>query len=207
MRVSVSDLNSGLRLDDLRAKALATFTDAITQAATAPITAANFTATPLIRSSAGFNLSDAATLMGQLQKAPKKNLILSGAYLARLSNTPGYFQKAGEGLDDFGGYKPFGWDGIYLASNWTGAGNNVQGFACHPQAIVRATGLPLNPPSGAAGTLQTTTIEIKPLKIAVQMNSWLSLATRTMMVSFDLIAGFAAADLTAGVVIASGTPS
>jgi hypothetical protein len=43
--------------------------------------------------------------------------------------------------------------------------------------------------------------------VAIQMNSWFSLATRTFFVSWDVIAGFAAADLTAGIIIANGTPS
>jgi hypothetical protein len=41
----------------------------------------------------------------------------------------------------------------------------------------------------------------------VAFSQWFSLATRTMMFSWDLIGGFAAADKTAGVVVASGTPS
>jgi hypothetical protein len=39
------------------------------------------------------------------------------------------------------------------------------------------------------------------------MSTWFSLATRTMFVSWDVIAGFAAADKTAGVIVASGTPT
>ena len=206
-RVGANDLNSGLRLDDLRTKALATFSDAVTAAATAPITAANFTATPLVRAAAGFNLSDTADLQGRLQKAAKKNLILDGTYLARIANQPGFFQKTGEGLNDSGAYKPYGWDGIYLASNWSSAGMNIKGLACHPQAMVRATGLPLNPAGAGASTLSSTMIELPGLKCAVQMNQWLSLATRTFFVSWDLIAGFAAADTSAGIVIANGTPT
>jgi hypothetical protein len=204
MRVGPGDLNNGLRIDDLRVKALASFSDQLTQLATAPITAADFTATPLIQTPAAFGLSDSATLQAQLQKANKKNLILAGPYMARIANQPGFFQKTGQGLQDSGGYKPFGWDGIYLASNWTSAGNNIQGFACHPQAIVRATGLPLNPPTN---TMTSVSFTLPGCDVAIQMNSWFSLATRTFFVSWDVIAGFAAADLTAGIVIASGTPS
>ena len=117
-------------MDDLRAKAIAAFADTVTVAATTPITAANFTATPLIRSAAAFNLSDLATLQGQLQKSPTKNLILDGNYKARIANQPGFFQKTGEGLNADSGYQPYGWNGIYLASNWTGAGANIKGPQC-----------------------------------------------------------------------------
>jgi hypothetical protein len=207
MRVGPTDLNNGLRMEDLRAKAIAAFADTVTVAATAPITAANFTATPLIRSAAAFNFSDSATLQGQLQKSPTKNLILDGNYLARIANQPGFFQKTGEGLDDSGSYAAYGWKGIYLASNWSGAGANIKGLACAPQAMVRATGLPLNPPNIPGGAFTTSTFEVPGCGVACAMSMWFSLATRTMFVSFDIIAGFAAADKTAGVVVASGTPS
>lgn len=207
MRVGAGDLNNGLRMEDLRTKAIASFADALTVLATAPITAANFTATPLIQAASAFGLSDLATLQGQLQKSPIKNLILDGTYKARVSNTPGYFQPSGTVGGGPGGWKPFGWDGIHLASNWTGAGNNIKGFACHPQAIVRATGLPLNPPNIPGGVFTTSTFEVPGCSVACAMSMWFSLATRTMFVSFDIIAGFAAGDLTAGVVVAQGTPS
>jgi len=207
MRVGPTDLNSGLRMADLQTKAIATFADSVVQYATAPITAANFTATPLIRAASAFNFSDLATLQGQLQKSPTKNLILDGNYLSRILNQPGFYQKTGEDLEAEAGYKAFGWEGIYLASNWTGAGNNIKGFACNPQALVRATGLPINPPNIPGGSFTTTTFEIPEVDVACAMSMWFSLATRTMFVSFDVIAGFAAADLTSGVVVASGTPS
>ena len=207
MRVGPTDLNNGLRMEDLRTKNLALFADTVTQAATAPITAANFTATPTISSATAFGLSNLVTLQGQLQKSPIKNLVLDGNYKARIANSPGFFQKTGEGLLDSSGYRPYGWDGIYLASNWTGAGNNIKGFACAPQAIVRATGLPLNPPNIPGGVFTTSTFEIPGAGCACAISMWFSLATRTMFISWDIIAGFAAADLTAGVVIASGTPS
>lgn len=207
MRVGANDLNSGLRMDNLREKAIAAFADTVTQYATAPITAANFTATPMISAFASFGFSNLATLQGQLQKSPTKNLILNGNYMARILNQPGFYQKTGEDLDDAPGYEAYGWKGIYLASNWVGAGNNINGFACNPQALVRATGLPINPPNIPGGSFTTSTFEVPGCNVACAMSMWFSLATRTMFVSFDVIGGFAAADLTAGVVVATGTPS
>jgi ATP-dependent protease ClpP protease subunit len=207
MRVGANDLNSGLRMQDLMTLNLAKFANTVTEYATAPITAANFTATPVICAAAAFGYSELALLQGQLQKSPIKNLILDGTYLARIANQPGFFQKTGEGLDSNGGYAAYGWNGIFHASDWTGAGANIKGFACNPQAIVRATGLPLNPPDVPGGVFQTRSIELPGIGIAVAFSQWFSLATRTMMFSWDLIGGFAAADKTAGVVVASGTPS
>jgi hypothetical protein len=55
--------------------------------------------------------------------------------------------------------------------------------------------------------LNTVNVVLPGYGVAVAMSNWFSLQTRTMFVSWDLIAGFAAGDLTAGVVVAGGTPS
>jgi len=203
LRVSATDVNDGARLDDLREKALATFSDTVVQAATAPITAANFTGTPVIRSFSTFNLSDVAQVQGQLAKSPIKNLILNGNYFSRISNVPGFIQKTGE--DDYSGYSAYGWNKIYPASNWTGAGANINGFACNPQALVRATGVPAVFP--AMSPINTTTFTLPGSRIVVQMNSWFNNTTRTFFASFDLMAAFGVGDASAGFVIATGTPS
>jgi len=206
MRVSAIDLNSGLRMDDLRIINLANFSNKITEVATAPIVSATFTATPLIRSFAAFGFSDLATLQGQLQKSPIKNFIADGNYIARIANQPGFFQVTGQGLNDSMGYQAYGWNVIAPASDWTGAGANIKGFACNPQAIVRATGLPLNPPNIPGGTFSTSTFEIPGVGVACALSVWFSLASRTMFVSWDIIAGFASGDASAGVIVATGTP-
>lgn len=204
MRVGPTDLNNGLRMEDLRIKNLALFTDKVVQVATAPITAANFpTLTPEIVSAAAFNWSNSSNMRAQLKKSPIKNLILDGDYLARLENVPSFFQNTGIG----NGARPtFGWNGIYESTNWTGAGANIRGLGCHPQAIVKAMGLPLNPPNIPGGIFQTTTFEVPGPNVAVALSMWFSTASRTMFTSWDVVAGFAVADTTAGVILASGQP-
>ncbi len=205
-RVGNIDLNSGLRLDDLRIKNAASFADKVIQVATAPIVAGTFTATPVISAAAAFSFSDAAQLQGQLKKSPIKNLILDGAYLARLANVPTFFQVAGLVGGSTNAWSGFGWNLIAGNSNWTGAGANIVGFACNPQAIVGVTGLPLTPPNIPGGILQMTSAVVPGLDIAIAMFQWFNPASRTMFISWDIVAGFAAGDTTAGVIVASGTP-
>jgi ATP-dependent Clp protease, protease subunit len=204
MRVGPTDLNNGLRMEDLRVKNLSIFADKIVQVATAPITAANFpTLTPEIVSAAAFNWSNSSNMRAQLKKSPIKNLILDGDYLARLENVPSFFQNTGIGN---GSRQTFGWTGMYESTNWTGAGANIRGIGCHPQALIKAMGLPLNPPNIPGGIFSTTTFEVPGPNVAVAMSMWFSTASRTMFVSWDVIAGFAAGDGSAAVILASGNP-
>ena len=71
-------------------------------------------------------------------------MILSGPYLAQISNTVGFFQKSGtiDGLEDVAP----GWDLIGENTEWQGADPFVQGFACNPQAIGVIAGVPLYSP-------------------------------------------------------------
>jgi len=203
-QISNTDLNSGLRMEDLVTINQAAFADKIISVALAPVTAANFTGTGVISSAAAFGFNELAFLQGQLQKANKKNLILDGAYIARVANTPGFFQQAGTVAGNPGAWSAFGWDGIYLNSNWTGAGTNVKGIALDPQAIFGIMGLPLTPVSGAGGGIfNVNTVTIPGVNVSVAIYTWWDVNTRTMWTSYDLVAGFGLGDATAGYLVTS----
>ncbi len=117
-------------------------------------------------------------------------------------NNPTYFQRAliaGEPAS----YEAFGWDGIFLNTNWTGADVGVHGFACNPQAIGALAGLPLTPPNIPGATLMETSFMVPQVDISVANYSWFSLATRTMWASYDLMFGAAQLDSTAGEIIST----
>lgn len=207
-QISNTDLNSGLRMEDLVTINRGAFANKIIDVALAPVTAANFTATPVISAPAAFGFSDSAYLQGQLQKADIVNLILDGTYLASLSNTPGFFQQAGTVFGSNTAWQAFGWNMICKNSRWTGAGNNIKGFACNPQALIGIMGLPLTPPNiGQGGIFNVETVTIPGLNISVAIYTWWDVNARTMWTSFDVMAGFALGDATAGILVASGTPS
>jgi hypothetical protein len=207
MHVTNSELNSGLRMEDLVTAKLATLGAKVTQVIVTPITAANFTATPVIIAPAAFGFSDMATLWGQLKKAAIKNLILDGEYLARIINNPTLFQ-ATPVVPGAGWKNVNGWDFVGLNTDWSAAGSNVRGFACDPQAIGVIQGLPLNPPEGIPGnTLMLGQFTLPGVDVSIATYVWFSLATRTLFASYDLMLGAAKLDATAGVVVASGTPT
>jgi len=208
-QINNTDLNSGLRMEDLVTINQAAFADKIISVALAPVTAANFNASgdAIISSAAAFGFNELATAQGLIQKANKRNLILDGTYIARIANTPGFFQQSGTVNGNPGAWSAFGWDGIYLNSNWTGAGANIKGIALDPQAIFGIMGLPLTPVSGAGGGIfNVNTITIPGVNVSVAIYTWWDVNTRTMWTSYDLVAGFGLGDGTAGKLIASGTP-
>lgn len=203
--ITNAQLNSGFRLADVIEKKLIDLADAATKVFTAPITTANFTTNEaLVSAPAAFGFSDLATLQGQLKKAPIKNLLLDGEYMARIANQPGFFQMAGTVGGQSNAWQAYGWDNVALNTEWSGAGANVRGFACHPQAIAIITGLPLNPPEGIPGNIvQTGSAMLPDVEIGIATYAWFSPANRHFYFSYDLIAGAALLDETAGVLIKS----
>jgi hypothetical protein len=198
-----AQLNSGVRLADLLEAKLGSFLSKIVQVVTAPITVANFSNfAPLVVPSASFGFSDLANLQGELQKSRVKNLILSGPYLSRISNTPGFFQKTGtlDGLEN--AWSGFGWDLVGLNTEWQAADPYVQGFANNPQAIGVIAGLPLNPPEGNT-VIQTGTAILPGVDAAVATYLWMDANARTMRATYDIMLGAALVDSTAGIIIKS----
>ena len=179
--MSDSELNSGLRLQDLAEINGAAFASSIITAATAPITAANFNVLPgVVASPTSFSWNDMQTAWGNLKKSAIHNALLDGEYLARVINVPAQFRKSG--VEPGAAWAGFGWDNLALNTNWTGAGANVRGFFCHPQAVVTVAGLPLE---GKSTTLAQSEYTLPDIGLTIQCNSWFSLATRTMWCSFE----------------------
>jgi ATP-dependent protease ClpP protease subunit len=204
-KVSNSDLNNGLRLQDLIEINVATFGNKIMQVATADITEANFAnyaGGSYISAPAAFGWSDMGLIWGALKKALRKHAILDGEYIAPLLNSPGSFQP---GLDGSANAvaRSYGWDGVHLNTEWSGAGAGCRGFACDPQAIGAASGLPLTPtsPGIPGGILQESTVSLPELGITVAIYVWFSTSARTLFVSYDVMFGAAKLDTTAGIFI------
>jgi len=198
--VSNADLQGGLRMENLVDVNVGKFADIITSVVMAPLTAANYPATPLVSAAAAFDFSDLQTLWGQLKKSRVKNLLLDGEYLSRIVNTPNLFQKAG--IAPGTGWQAFGWDGIYLNTNWTGAGANIVGFACNPQALGIIAGLPLQAPVSDQ-VLTRTVMTLPELQLSVVLHNWFSLQQRTGWCSLDVMLGASLLDSTAGVLVKS----
>ena len=200
--ISNAELMAGARMENLMEINSAGMGDKIISVATAPITTAGFPGTPLTSAPSAFGLDDMTVLWAQLKKSPVKNVILDGDYIARIINQPTLFQKTG--VNDPGGWKSFGWDGIYCSTNWTGtgAGENIRGFACNPQAIIVVSGIPLTPP--VSDQVLTRTVFVLPgVELPIVLHTWFSLASRTAWGSLDLMMGASLVDSTAGIIIKS----
>lgn len=203
-----SDLNSGIRMEDIALPKLRSLGSKIVQVATAPITAANFTNSSgglagLTKASTNFGFTDLQTLWGQLKKANTKNLLLDGEYLANLVNIPNFFQVALNGGDNTWS-NAFGWDLIALNTEWSGAGANVRGFACDPQAIGVIAGLPLIDTAGIpGGILSVSTGSIPGVNLPIAAYLWFDVTARTYYMSYDMMFGAAKLDNTAGALITS----
>ena len=209
INVSNADLNNGLRMENLMTITVAKLANKVIEVALAPVTLANFAAATAaggsgnVITAANFTFTDMSRIWGVLQKANQRFAILDGAYYAKLLLQPTYFQAVANGTDE-SALKAYGWDGIFVNSDWTGASNNAAAFFCDPQAIAALMGLPLTPPAGIPGnTLQQGEFTIPGVEASVQTNSWFNLASRTAWMSYDVIAGFSAMDGTAGAIVAT----
>ena len=201
LHVSDSDLNSGLRIDNLLEINLAALADQIIQVATAPITAANFPTPAIVCSPGNFAWGVMQQGWGLLKKSPIKNALLDGEYLAQIINVPVQFQKSG--VEPGRAWSAFGWDNLALNTNWTAAGANVRGFICGPTAIGCLAGLPINPSYTPGQTLAVEEVLIPGPDIYIAFYKWFSLQTRTEWWSFDLMFGASLLDSLAGLIIQS----
>lgn len=204
-QVSNSDLNSGLRMQDLVDVNAAAFGNKLMQVVTAPITEANFAnynGGSYVGTPALFTWGQMALIWGALKKAGFKNAVLDGEYIGQLNNQPSFFQGTGIGGTEA---MKFGWNKIELNTEWSGAGTGVRGFACHPQAITVVNGLPLTPTAAGnqipGATLMEGTVTIPTLGITIANYTWFSLASRTFWASYDLMLGAKETDTTAGIII------
>jgi hypothetical protein len=196
--VGQDELNSGLRTGDVISRNLAEFAADLNDVALSQVTAVNFPASPVTVTGANFGFSSLQTLFGQLQKSNVKNVILEGTYFSKLLNQPTYYQEIPNTSTSVA-VKAFGWDFVGLQSRWTAADAKTYGFACNPQAIAIACGLPVFP-KAAGGVIDRKEI-VLPNGLTVAMHAWISLATRTTWMSFDCVLGASVADSTAGVLI------
>jgi hypothetical protein len=200
------ELNNGFRLDQLVDINLQNFGNKLIDVAFTPFTTTNFSNITVAQSSlVGANLQ---TAWAGIAKVPVKNLILDGTAYSKLLPTS---------LTTEIGPRPglAGFDGIYLNTRWTGAGTNIYGFAGGAGAVAMVSGLPETNSDGMDG-LEQSVVSIQlggrgslgqgpsgPV-LPVLTSTWLSMATRTRWVSFDVMLGASATgDTAAGYVFKS----
>lgn len=194
--LTAAELNSGFRMAqfvEIKAHELA---DKIQAAINAVILEGTFTITPETSAAAAFGAAELKSLWGKLKKSSIKNIILDGEYYAQ------FLPDDMESFNPLAGNTYPGWDGFYLNTYWTGATANTVGFACNPQAIAVASGLPLASPNRGM-TTNAQVVTLPGLGISVEQQQWYSTSSKTDWANWEIMLGAAAGDSTAGVLVKS----
>jgi len=184
-------INGGHRLEKIAKINLHQLANIIIDVALAPVTAANFGAATIDVDTAGdVTAASLKTLWAAIKDGDSRNLIVDGSIYAQfLPANLDAFQLAAGGKN----VGMYGFDFFSYNNRWDGAEATVKGFACSPQAIAVASGLPANDIAGS-DMMAVENIEIPDLGLTVQMNMWVSRATRAVWASYDVMFGAAKGD-------------
>lgn len=198
--LTAAELNNGFRMAqfaEIKAHELA---DKIQSLVNAVITTANFDrttelgASALVSAFAAFGKSDLDNVWAALEKSSIKNVMLAGGYYKA------FLPATLESFNPLSGNTLPGWDGFYLNTYWTGAEANTRGFACNPQAIAVASGLPLASPNRGM-TTQVETITLPGIGLTVEQQQWYSTSSKTDWANWEVMFGAAKGDPAAGCLI------
>ena len=194
--VTSAQFNSKTRLEQLATVNLNALADKLVNVTTALMLAATYTGTAETVAAASFAAANAKSVWGKLNKSTEKYLLLDPVAFANLMPT----DKNGFELGATGAY---GFQGIFAQNLFTGATANTYGFACSPEAMAVAAGIPETVPGLTDLLTSQENITVESLGISVQLNTWVSLATRAQWASYDIMFGAAAAQGAAGILIKS----
>lgn len=190
-----STLNQKFRIENLMDINWQVFANKLIDTALTPVTVTNFTANLSVAeaSVAGANL---ATAWAGIATAPIKNMIISATAMSKFlpTNLTAY-GSSGTGSGQSGPTTTgnnlrglYGFDNFYLNTRWTGAGTNVFGFACAPNAIGLYGGIPKKGPS-APDYIKSRIVPVPQLGLQVEVNTWYSVSSRQQWMSYDVIFG------------------
>lgn len=194
--VTSAQFNSKTRIEQLAGVNLNALADKLTGVCTALILAGTYTGTAETVAAASFAAANAKSCWGKLTKGTDKFLILDPAAYAAILPT----DRNGFDLGTTGAY---GFAGIFAQNNFTGATANTYGFACTPEAMAVASAIPDQVPGLASVLTDQRTVTLEQLGLSVQINTWVSPATRALWCSYDIMFGAAAAQAGAGILIKS----
>jgi ATP-dependent Clp endopeptidase proteolytic subunit ClpP len=194
--VTQQELNQGYAISDLAQGSAEIFALAISKKVTAVMTSANYGAPAagggIIGTAANFDTSDLPQILALAKNFRNKQLLLDGAYLARLLGSGTNFPDARFGPLNNG---LFGFSGIMEQNDFTGALATTVGFVGGTDSIAVVSGLPVGMIAGEF--VEQRTVELSN-GLSVLLTVWYSRSTRAHMASYDIMFGAAAADTTQG---------
>jgi hypothetical protein len=189
--ISNDELNQGFRLENIAKINLHQLANKLIDVALTPVTTTNFGSAVVDKDAAtDVGVADLRTLWAALKDGDVRNVILDGSIYAQfLPSNLDAFQVASGGKN----VGMYGFDLFTYNNRWAGAGTNVRGFACSPQAIAVASGVPVQS-AVADDMVAQESVLIPDLGLSVQMNMWVSRQTRSLWASYDVMFGAAKAD-------------
>jgi ATP-dependent Clp endopeptidase proteolytic subunit ClpP len=197
--VTQQELNQGYAISDLAQGSAEIFALAISKKVTAVMTSASFGVPAagggIIGTAANFDTSDLPQILALAKNFRNKQLLLDGAYLARLLGSGTNFPDARFGPLNNG---LFGFSGIMEQNDFTGALATTVGFVGGTDSIAVVSGLPVGMIAGEF--VEQRTVELSN-GLSVLLTVWYSRSTRAHMASYDIMFGAAAADTTQGKIL------
>lgn len=188
-----AQLQAGNRIEWLSRISAAKFANAIMDVITTLLTTTAFSTNSGVTSAAAsFGVSDLQTLWADAKNFTMRNLVVDGAYWARImpATTQNFALSQGN--------PAYGFDGCWYHNDFASASNNITGFVASPEAIAVASGLPLEPPGVGQAFSQLGTVTIPELQgMSIQVASWFKPGTRVQWMAYDVIFGAAVGDETA----------
>jgi len=189
--ITNAQLNGGHRLERLAKINASYLANKIIDIAFAPITTTNFGAAVIDVDTADLvTATSLKTLWASLKDGDVRNLIVDGSIYANfLPANLEAFQLASGGKN----VGMYGYDFFTYNNRWDGAGATIKGFACSPNAIAVASGIPTASPADS-DMISQELITLDDLGLTVQMNMWVSRASRALWASYDVMFGASVAD-------------
>ena len=194
--ITSKQYNQRIRLEMLAQGNLQTLANKISDVWTALVLDASISTTNTTVAQASFVAASAKSMLGQIVKCSRKSLLLDGIAYAQLAPSD-------KNAFELGASGAYGFDAIFPQTRWTGATANVYGLAAGQEFLAMAAGIPLQAPGVADEMVSQKVITIPGLGLPIQVNLWVSRATRQLWCSYDLMFGAAVADGSAAALVLS----
>ena len=186
--LSYSDLQNAHRLERMVQINLDAIADKIWSLATSPVTVANFGAAVVDSAEGAINgtSGDLPQLWSAVHKSMRKGLVVSPVIYSNLIPTSTTALNLGDGAYGFE-------NGVHYATSFSGE-TGLKGFACSPEALVMAAGVPALADNDY---LVSDSVTLDQIGLSVSYNVYSDKSTRSLIASLEVMFG-AAAGLTDG---------
>lgn len=179
--IDQADLALGHRLETLIQINFQALADKLWSIAVTPVTT-SFGAAVITTQNITPGSGDLAKLWAKVHKSDRKGLVVNPTIYSQLIPTNRDFLPLSEGAYGFE-------NGVYHASNFTGAVANLRGFACSREALAVASAAPAIDPAVSSQFQISDSVTIDSLGMTVYYNVWGSTANRFVNASMEVMFG------------------